>query len=94
MFHIISEIMGRLATVAVCCLNQWALDFESNKRRIIESIEIAKQLGATYRSGPELEVCGYSCEDHFLESDTLLHSWQVLIEIMMHQSTTDIMVCH
>ncbi|XP_050532242.1 glutamine-dependent NAD(+) synthetase [Daktulosphaira vitifoliae] len=84
--------MGRLATVAVSCLNQWALDFESNKQRILESIEIAKQSGATYRSGPELEICGYSCEDHFLESDTLLHSWQVLVEIMMHQSSADIMV--
>ena len=30
-----------------------------------------------YRTGPELEVTGYSCEDHFYESDTLLHSWQV-----------------
>lgn len=84
--------MGRLATLAVSCLNQWALDFDGNKRRILESIEIAKQLNATYRSGPELEICGYSCEDHFLESDTLLHSWQVLIELMMHQSSSDILV--
>lgn len=86
--------MGRLATLAVSCLNQWSLDFDGNKRRILESIEIAKQLNATYRSGPELEICGYSCEDHFLESDTLLHSWQVLIEIMLHQSSSDILVCN
>lgn len=86
--------MGRLATVAVSCLNQWALDFDGNKRRILESIEIAKQSKATYRSGPELEICGYSCEDHFLESDTLLHSWQVLVEIMVHQSASDILVCY
>ena len=26
--------------------------------------------------GPELEICGYGCEDHFFEDDTLLHSWQ------------------
>lgn len=25
---------------------------------------------------------GYSCEDHFHEPDTFLHSWQVLLEIM------------
>jgi len=86
--------MGRLATIAVSCLNQWSLDFDGNKRRILESIEIAKQCNATYRSGPELEICGYSCEDHFLESDTLLHSWQVLIEIMIHQSSSDILVCY
>ncbi|XP_015376599.1 PREDICTED: glutamine-dependent NAD(+) synthetase [Diuraphis noxia] len=84
--------MGRLATVAVSCLNQWSLDFDGNKHRILESIEIAKQCNATYRSGPELEICGYSCEDHFLESDTLLHSWQVLVEIMIHQSSSDILI--
>lgn len=85
--------MGRLVTLAVSCLNQWALDFDGNKRRILESIEVAKQNNATYRSGPELEISGYSCEDHFFESDTLLHSWQVLIELMIHQSSSDILVC-
>jgi hypothetical protein len=28
--------------------------------------------------GPELEVCGYGCEDHFSELDTVEHSWEVL----------------
>jgi hypothetical protein len=28
--------------------------------------------------GPELEVCGYGCEDHFYELDTVEHSWEVL----------------
>jgi NAD+ synthase (glutamine-hydrolysing) len=28
--------------------------------------------------GPELEVCGYGCEDHFLELDTVEHAWEVL----------------
>lgn len=28
--------------------------------------------------GPELEVCGYGCEDHFNELDTVEHSWEVL----------------
>lgn len=37
-------------------LNQWALDFEGNKDRIIESIRLAKAAGATLRVGPELEV--------------------------------------
>jgi len=26
---------------------------------------------------------GYSCEDHFREPDTFLHSWEVLLEVMM-----------
>lgn len=28
--------------------------------------------------GPELEVPGYGCEDHFLELDTVEHSWEAL----------------
>ncbi|XP_055587043.1 glutamine-dependent NAD(+) synthetase isoform X2 [Uranotaenia lowii] len=75
--------MGRKVTVAVATLNQWALDFEGNMSRIMESILEARELGATYRTGPELEVSGYSCEDHFREPDTYLHSWEILLEIMM-----------
>jgi NAD+ synthase (glutamine-hydrolysing) len=37
-------------------LNQWALDFEGNLERILESIRIAKKKGAKLRVGPELEV--------------------------------------
>lgn len=73
--------MGRKVVVAVCCLNQWALDFDGNLSRIIASIQEAKVQGASYRTGPELEVTGYSCEDHFYEADTLLHSWEVVVYI-------------
>ncbi len=70
------------ATLATCNLNQWSLDFEGNCERIIESIERAKALDARYRLGPELEITGYSCEDHFLEEDTLRHSWESLARII------------
>jgi NAD+ synthase (glutamine-hydrolysing) len=56
------------ATVATCNLNQWALDFNGNLKRTEQSIREAKARGARYRLGPELELCGYSCEDHFLET--------------------------
>ncbi len=46
-----------------------ALDFEGNLQRILESIRQAKSAGATVRIGPELEVTGYGCLDHFLEGD-------------------------
>lgn len=42
-------------------LNQWALDFEGNAERIIESIRIAKKAGASLRVGPELEVTYVKC---------------------------------
>lgn len=32
------------------------MDFEGNAERIIESIKIAKARGATFRTGPELEI--------------------------------------
>lgn len=48
-----------LVTLATCSLNQWALDFEGNTDRVIESIRIAKSRGAKLRVGPELEIPGY-----------------------------------
>ncbi|KAF8433258.1 hypothetical protein L210DRAFT_3623180 [Boletus edulis BED1] len=83
--------MGHLITLATS-LNQWALDFQGNYERIIESIVIAKQRGATLRVGPELEIPGYGCYDHFLEGDTVLHSWEVLAKILADEDTMGI-VC-
>ncbi|KAF9244658.1 hypothetical protein BU15DRAFT_41723 [Melanogaster broomeanus] len=83
--------MGHLITLATS-LNQWALDFQGNYERIIESIAIAKQRGATMRVGPELEIPGYGCYDHFLEGDTVLHSWEVLAKILASEDTMGI-VC-
>lgn len=48
--------MGRKVTVASATLNQWALDFEGNLDRILQSILDAKEMGATFRTGPELEI--------------------------------------
>ena len=79
------------AVLATCNLNQWSLDFEGNTARIIESIEIAKARGARYRLGPELEITGYSCEDHFLELDTLRHSWESLSHILKGGHTEGIL---
>ncbi len=69
------------------------MSFEHNKANIIESIQKAKRLRATYRLGPELEVSGYGCEDHFFELDTVTHCWQVLAEILRDKElTSDILV--
>ncbi|KAI8613527.1 hypothetical protein BC830DRAFT_1258240 [Chytriomyces sp. MP71] len=78
-------------TVAVCTLNQWALDFRGNCDRIKRSIVEAKAQGAAYRLGPELEVTGYGCNDHFYENDTYLHSWQVLAELLSSQECAGIL---
>mmetsp|Transcript_29702 Transcript_29702/g.95488 ORF Transcript_29702/g.95488 Transcript_29702/m.95488 type:complete len:536 (+) Transcript_29702:213-1820(+) len=81
----------RLCKLATCNLNQWALDFDGNTGRIIESITQAKELGARYRVGPELEVPGYGCEDHFLEVDTVTHSWESLAIIVEGGHTAGIL---
>lgn len=65
----------RLLKVATCNLNQWAMDFDCNAKQIKESIAKAKEAGASVRLGPELEIPGYGCEDHFLELDTVNHSY-------------------
>lgn len=79
-------------TVATCNLNQWALDFDGNLDRILESCRRAKSLGASYRLGPELEIPGYGCEDHFLEHDTFTHCWESL-EQLLEQGATDDLLC-
>ncbi|KAH9839955.1 glutamine-dependent NAD synthetase with GAT domain-containing protein [Rhodofomes roseus] len=83
--------MGHLITVATCTLNQWSLDFGGNLERILASIRIAKERGATLRVGPELEITGYGCQDHFLEGDTGLHSWEVLAKILESEDAKGIL---
>ncbi|KAJ0977061.1 hypothetical protein J5N97_012535 [Dioscorea zingiberensis] len=82
----------RLLKVATCNLNQWAMDFDSNLRNIKESISRAKEDGAVIRLGPELEITGYGCEDHFLEQDTVTHSWDCLKDLLLGD-WTDNMLC-
>ncbi|KAH6693982.1 carbon-nitrogen hydrolase [Plectosphaerella plurivora] len=84
--------MGHLVTVATCSLNQWALDWDGNVARIIESIQKAKAAGARLRVGPELEITGYGCLDHFLEQDLYLHCWESLRRILVDESCHDILL--
>ena len=81
-----------LVTLATCNLNQWALDFEGNLARTAQSIRVAKDRGATYRLGPELELTGYGCEDAFLEGDTIRHAWEALAELLRGDLTDGILV--
>lgn len=83
----------RVARLATCNLNQHALDFRGNEERIAQSIRAAKEQGARYRLGPELEIPGYGCQDHFLESDTVRHSWQVLARLLRDPDLTSGIVC-
>lgn len=78
--------------IAIFTLNQWALDFTGNTRRIIKSIDLAHEAGAAYRAGPELELCGYSLEDAFYEQDTVYHSWNCLLDIIDHSAGMNMII--
>ena len=54
---------------------------------------MAKSKGASYRLGPELEVCGYTCEDAFFEPDTVTHSWDVITQILEDPELTKDILC-
>ncbi|OJJ45840.1 hypothetical protein ASPZODRAFT_143717 [Penicilliopsis zonata CBS 506.65] len=84
--------MSHLVTVATCSLNQWALDWEGNTARIIESIKKAKAAGARLRVGPELEIPGYDCLDTFLENDVYLHSWEMMARILSDRECDGILI--
>eukprot|EP00986_Skeletonema_menzelii_P016956 scaffold16781_cov155-Skeletonema_menzelii.AAC.4 len=81
-----------LITLATCNLNQWALDFDGNVQRILTSCQLAKDQNAAYRLGPELEICGYGCEDHFLEQDTFDHCWESL-GLLLDEGASDGLLC-
>lgn len=68
------------------------LDFEGNLERILLSIKKAKEAKAILRVGPELEITGYGCLDHFLESDTFSHSWEMIARILKDPSCRDIIL--
>eukprot|EP01038_Epipyxis_sp_PR26KG_P009692 gene9692-13045_t len=87
----IYSVQNNCIKLATCNINQWALDFDGNLKRTIESINQSKNLGCKYRLGPELEIPGYSCEDHFLEMDTFMHCDQSLAAILDSDITCDIL---
>lgn len=83
--------MKKSITLATCNLNQFALDFTGNFARTKESFRIAKLKGASYRLGPELELCGYGCNDHFFEIDTINHCFEILALLLECEECQDIL---
>jgi NAD+ synthase (glutamine-hydrolysing) len=49
-------------------------------------------MGASLRMGPELEISGYGCNDHFYEVDTYTHSMEVLAKLMDDDAVAGIIV--
>lgn len=71
------------AKVAVCTLAQWALDFEGNRMRILESLRLAKKADCKYRLGPELEISGYGEKRHYQAKKSVVdQSWKSVAAIL------------
>ena len=84
--------MTRKCVLATSQLNQWCLDYDGNRDRIIEAIRQAKAVGATIILTPELCIPGYGLLDHWLENDVYANSWDIVAEIISHAECQDIII--
>ncbi|KAK5132567.1 hypothetical protein LTR08_008884 [Meristemomyces frigidus] len=84
--------MTRKCVLATTQLNQWSLDYDGNRDRIIEAVKTAKAAQATLILTPELCIPGYGLLDHWLENDVYTNSWDILAEIIAHPECQDIII--
>ncbi|EME39320.1 hypothetical protein DOTSEDRAFT_56743 [Dothistroma septosporum NZE10] len=84
--------MARKCILATTQLNQWVLDWDGNRDRIVEAIRQAKAAGATLILTPELCIPGYGLLDHWLERDVYDHSWEIAAAIISHKDCQGIVI--
>lgn len=72
----------KLVKVAAATLNQTPLDWEGNRRRIVQAIAEARAQGVGILCLPELCITGYGCEDAFLSPSTQRLAAEVLRELL------------
>lgn len=72
----------KLVKVAAATLNQTPLDWERNKKNILDAISEARSDGVGILCLPELCITGYGCEDMFLSPAVLGMALEVLGEIL------------
>jgi len=78
--------------VSVGTLNQFALDFELNEKRIREAIDKAIKQESELIVLPELATCGYSCEDHFFEREIFEYSFNIIQRLVSKYKDNDIII--
>lgn len=70
--------------VGAAVLNQTPLDWDGNKRRMLEAIEQARRERVSVLCLPELSITGYGCEDTFHSHGVLEKAQEILAEILPH----------
>jgi len=84
--------MPRKCILATSQLNQWCLDYDGNRDRIVQAICEAKAAGASIILTPELCIPGYGLLDHWLENDVYANSWDIVAEIIAKEDCQDIII--
>lgn len=84
--------MTRKCILATSQLNQWVLDYDGNRDRLVEAIAQAKSKGASIILTPELCIPGYGLLDHWLENDVYANSWDVAADIISRPECQDIII--
>jgi NAD+ synthase (glutamine-hydrolysing) len=72
----------RLVKVAAATLNQTPLDWDGNRRNILQAIASARSAGVGILCLPELCITGYGCEDAFLSPSTQKLALTLLNEVL------------
>jgi NAD+ synthase (glutamine-hydrolysing) len=84
--------MTRKCILATSQLNQWVLDYDGNRDRIIAAIRSAKASNVSIILTPELCIPGYGLLDHWLENDVYANSWDIAAEIISNEDCQDIII--
>ena len=74
--------MADTIRVGAGCLNQIPMDWSGNRRRILETIENAREAEVSVLCLPELAITGYGCEDQFLSHEVAERAWDSLEKIV------------
>jgi len=74
--------MADTIRVGAGCLNQIPMDWSGNRRRILETIQQARDAEVSILCLPELAITGYGCEDQFLSHEVAERAWDSLLQIV------------
>ena len=74
--------MANTIRVGAGCLNQIPMDWYGNRRRILETIQQARDAEVSILCLPELAITGYGCEDQFLSHEVTERAWDSLLQIV------------